>query len=213
MGNIYGRSEMLLVSLLVCFYLSGCSNLVTNKPIKLKYLSLSESLQQDKMQIVVVYENHLAEEFAPDDRVKLDKLELNKANRVAVLQEYLSFYGNETISSKSFSNIYGRNENRLLIAKENLKFPVEVEALYSMTTMLFNGSVIISPILINKETGEICNFSRKDLDLVFAIYREWFVKMKKNEFSKLTWPLEGTNYKWLGEDAVNNVETLLKQSL
>jgi len=209
-------NEMLIVSLVICFYFLGCSNTLINKPFKLKYLSLSEPLKHDQKyerHIEVLYKDYSVKEFAPDDRMKLNKMGLNRANRIDILQEYLSFYGNETISNKRFSNIYGRNENRLLIAKENLKFSVELEALYSMTTMLFNGSVIISPVLKNKETGEICNFSRKDLDLVYTIYREWFLNMKKNNFSKLTWPLKDSNYKWLGEDTVENVEILLKQSL
>lgn len=209
-------NEMLIVSLVLCFYFLGCSNVLTNKPFKLKYLSLAEPLKQDQnyeRHIEVLYKNQSVKEFAPDNRIKLNKMGLNKVNRIDVLQEYLSFYGNETISNKWFSNIYGRNENRLLIAKENLKFSVELEALYSMTAMLFNGSVIISPVLKNKETGEICNFSRKDLDLVYTIYREWFLNMKKNNFSKLTWPLKDSNYKWLGEDTVENVEILIMQSL
>ncbi|WP_316826017.1 MULTISPECIES: hypothetical protein [Pedobacter] len=204
------------VVMTVCFYFFSCSSAFVNKQLQLKYLSLSDSVTQSQTcerHIEVLYKENSLTEFPSDDRIAFDRLGLNKTDRIKILREYLSFYGDTCVSNKYFSNIYGRSHNRLEISKKNIRYPVEVEALYSMTTMLFKGSVIISPVLINKQTGETCNFKRNDLDIVYKIYREWFVKMKKGNFSELSWPLEGRNYKWLGEDNVNNIETLLKQTL
>lgn len=204
------------LSLILCFCFLSCSNAIGNKRFQLKYLSLSDTVKQHQAcekHIEVLYNSNSSTEFTPDDRVILDKMGLKRKDRIKVLYEYLNFYGDTCISNKYFSNIYGRSHNRVEMVKRNIRYPVEVEALYSMTTMLFKGSVIVSPVLINQQTGEVCNFNRNDLDIVYKIYREWFIKMKKENFSKLSWPLEGGNYKWLGEDDVDDIETLLKRSL
>jgi len=212
-NNLNLTTTIALVAFL-CFF--GCSNAFVNGQLQLKYLSLSDPVKQNQTcerHIEVLYKRNSSTEFTPDDRVILDKLGLNRKDRIKVFHEYLNFYGDTCVSNKYFSNIYGRSQNRAEMVKRNIRYPVEVEALYSITTMLFKGSVIVSPVLINQQTGKVCNFNRNDIDIVYKIYKEWLTKMEKRNFSKLSWPLENGNYKWLGEDAVDDIESLLKQSL
>lgn len=204
-----------ILSFTVCLSFFGCSSTVTNKQANLKYLSLSDAAKVDReyeRHIEVLYKR-VETEFVPDDRVKFNKLGLNREDRIEFLEEYLNFYGNTSISNKNFSSLYGRSNNRLEIVKKNIRYPIEVEALYSMTTFLFKDNVTISPVILSRKTGMICNFERKDISKVYEIYGEWFKKMKRNKFSKLCWPLTGSEYKWMGEDVVNDVETLLKPSI
>jgi len=79
--------------------------------------------------------------------------------------------------------------------------------------MLFEDNVAISPVIVNKKTGKICNFERKEIDEVYSIYKTWFRRMKKEGFSQVTWPLKNSDYMWLGEDIVNNIEILIKKEM
>src|SRR5690606_17047619 len=133
--------------------------------------------------------------------------------RIGVLQEYLCFQGKNEFSDKYYSNKFGRSENRIKLVKEDIKYPVEVEALYSLTSLLFDESVAISPVIINRTTGESCNFQRKDLDVVYEIYKDWIKKMKEEGFDNITWPLKNSNYMWLGEDVVDDIETLIRKEI
>lgn len=204
-----------ILSFTVCLSCFCCSSTVTNKQVNLKYLSLSDATKigrEYERHIEVLYKG-VDTEFVPDDRVKFNTLGLNKEDRIEFLEEYLNFYGNTSISNKNFSILYGRSHNRLEIVKKNIRYPIEVEALYSMTTFLFKDNIIISPVILNRKTGRICNFERKDINKVYEIYGEWLKKMKRNKSSKLSWPLIGSEYKWMGEDVVNDVEILLKPSI
>ena len=141
------------------------------------------------------------------------KSNLRKSDKIRLLEEYLCFYLNDKLSSRMYSQAYGRIQNRIKISKEKIKFPIEIEALYSLTSYLFDENVAISPVILNRRTGGACNFERKDIDAVYKLYKEWFKEMKKNGFSNLTWPLKDSDYMWLGEDDVDNIETLIRGDL
>ncbi len=68
-------------------------------------------------------------------------------------------------------------------------------------------------MIVNKKTGKICNFERKEIDEVYKIYRTWYRRMKKDEFSRIKWPLKNSDYMWLGEDIVENVEEFIKKEM
>ena len=200
---------------LICLIFLSCASVSTKRQNSRKYLLLSDvgKLRNPNQRHIEIIQSKLGNsEFTSTDKVTFNKLGLNDKEKVIFLGEYFSFYGDTTVSDNFFPVGYGRSANRLEILKKKIRYPIEVEALYSMTAMLFEGSVIISPVLINKRTREICNFKRQDVDEVYKIYREWFKKMKSNNLNKLSWPLKGTQYKWLGEDVVNEIEPLLEQS-
>lgn len=178
----------------------------------LKYLSLSKE-DNNRQHINYLYGVSSSNDFFDDDRVLFRKGNLRKSDKIKALEEYLCFYKNEMVSNKNYSQKYGRIQNRIKLSKENIKFPVEVEALYSLTSMLFEDNVAISPVIVNKKTGKICNFERKEMDEVYTIYRTWFRRMKKEDFSRIKWPLKNSDYMWLGEDIVENVEELIKKEI
>lgn len=178
----------------------------------LKYLSLSKE-DNNRQHIDFSYGVSSSIDFFDDDRVLFRKSNLRKSDKIKALEEYLCFYKNEIVSNKNYSQKYGRIQNRIKLSKGNIKFPVEVEALYSLTSMLFEDNVAISPVIVNKKTGKICNFERKEMDEVYTIYRTWFRRMKKDEFSQIKWPLKNSDYMWLGEDIVENVDELIKKEM
>lgn len=213
MNDLNLKVTMSLISLFCVGCFNGISKIQSND----RYLKLSKQYKTTgtfERHIEIIYNSGTKHsEFDLDDRVIFNRLELIKKNKICFLEEYLNFQGNETISNKFFSNIYGRGRNRLEMIKKDIRYPVEVEALYSMTTILFEGSVIISPVLINKQTGQICNFDRSEMDKIYRVYGQWFKEMKSCKFTKLRWPLKNSYYKWLGEETIDDVEKLLKRSI
>lgn len=177
-----------------------------------KYFSLSK-VDNNRQHVNFSYGVLSPNDLFDDDRILLRKSNLRKSDKIKALEEYLCFYKNEVVSNKMYSQKYGRIQNRIKLSKENIKFPVEVEALYSLTTMLFEDNVAISPVIVNKKNGKICNFERKEMDEVYSIYRTWFRRMEKEGFSQVTWPLKNSDYMWLGEDIVNNIEILIKKEM
>lgn len=188
--------------------LSSCTHM--------KYLSLAShdvKGNENREYIMVSFGDKPDDGFFEDERVQLRKSKLSRSKKIEALEEYLCFYQNESISNRLYSQRYGRMQNRIKISRENIKFPVEVEALYSLTSMFFDEDVVISPVIINRKTGQNCNFERKDMDIVYKIYKNWFKEMKKQKFYNITWPLKNSDYMWLGEDVVDDVETLIKKEL
>lgn len=180
------------------------------------YLFLVESTSKDGKlvgHIDVIYDSNVMESFSIDQRVILKKMNLNKKQKVLVVREFLCFKNKVEISDKSYSNRFGRITNRIKIIRENIKYPIQVEALYSLTTLLFDEDVLISPVIINRRTGMNCNFQKEDIDKVYKIYNSWFRKMEKENFERITWPLKNSDYMWLGEDIVDDIETLIKKDL
>jgi len=192
----------------------GCS-IRSNNYSEMKFLSLfSEKGIDGKAQYYINASfPYQSKEFFEDDRVRMRKSNLRKYDKIKLLEEYLCFYRNDKLSSRMYSQAYGRVQNRLKISKEKIKFTIEIEALYSLTSYLFDENVAISPVILNRRTGEACNFERKDIDAVYKLYKEWFREMKKNGFLNLTWPLKNSDYMWLGEDIVDNVEELIKKEI
>ncbi|RKO70751.1 hypothetical protein D7322_15895 [Sphingobacterium puteale] len=206
---------MIVVGIFVTGLLTGCSILSINCS-GMKYLSLISEIGkngQSQYYINASFPYKSEAGFFEDDRVRMRKSNLRKSDKIRLLEEYLCFYRNDKLSNRMYSQVYGRTENRIKISTEKLKFPIEIEALYSLTSYLFDDAVVISPIILNKHTGKNCNFNRKDMDTVYLLYKKWFKKMKKGEFSNLTWPLKNSDYIWLGEDDVNNIESLIRRDL
>lgn len=158
----------------------------------MKYLSLSK-VDKNGQHIDILYNKTSNDLLFHDDRILFRKSNLNKSSKIQALEEYFCFYKDETISDKIYSQKYGRIQNRIKLIKENIKFSVEVEALYSLTTFFFEDNVAISPVIVNRNTGRVCNFQRKDMDEVYKIYRVWFRKMKRERFSNVEWPLKKTS--------------------
>ena len=182
----------------------------------MKYLSLvseTEKNGQSQYYINASFPYKSEEFFFENDRVRMRKSNLKKSEKIKLLEEYLCFYQNDKPSIRMYSQTYGRIQNRLKISREKIKFPVEIEALYSLTSYLFDENVAISPVILNRRTGEDCNFERKDIDAVYKLYKKWFKEMKRNGFSNITWPLTGSDYMWHGEDDVDNIETLIRKDL
>ncbi|MGE8430748.1 MAG: hypothetical protein ACN6O7_22930 [Sphingobacterium sp.] len=206
------KNNIFLISILgitISFLQISCS-IQTFDCHHLKYLSLSK-IDHNRQHVNFSYGLSSADESFEDDRILFRKSNLSKSDKIKALEEYLCFYKNETISDKMYSQKYGRIHNRIKLSKENTKFPVEIEALYSLTTLLFDDNVAISPEIIDKKTGKICNFERRDVDSVYKIYRVWLKKMKKDGFTNMVWPLKNTKYMWLGEDVVDHIETLMRK--
>ncbi|MHC8947583.1 hypothetical protein [Sphingobacterium hungaricum] len=178
----------------------------------MNYLSLSEVINSEQYIIASYPSKNQDNEFL-EDRFLFRRSNLSKPDAIEALEEYFCFYKNQTVSNRTYSYRYGRIENRMKLINENIKFSVEVEALYTLTSMIFDDPVYISPVLINKNTGQICNFSREDMDVVYRIYKDWFRRMRKDGFSSISWPLKNSNYMWLGENSVEDIETLISKEM
>jgi len=206
-----------LLGITVLLVLTGCSSRRLNATDR-RYLSLSEQkIWGDQIFspaiIVKLPEKDTLSLFDTDIRHTIRRMNFRKFDQIRLLEEYLSFYGNENISGQGFPFRYGRSVNRHKMAKEEIKFPIEVEALYTLTAHLFYEDVLISPVIIERNTGRYCNFNRRDLDAVYRIYRDWFKRMKRENFEHITWPLKNTSYMWLGEDVVADMETIIQPKL
>ncbi|WP_333625472.1 hypothetical protein [Sphingobacterium siyangense] len=101
----------------------------------LKYLSLFKE-NSNRQHINFSYGVSSANDLFDDDRILFRKSNLRKSDKIKALEGYLCFYKNEMVSNKNYSQKYGGIQNRIKLSKENIKFPVEVEALYSLTSML-----------------------------------------------------------------------------
>lgn len=197
--------------------LTGCSLKRPNAADR-RYLSLLEQkIWRDRVDlpaiIVKLPEKDTLSLFDTGTRHTIRRMNFRKSDQIRLLEEYLSFYGNEKISGQRFPHCYGRSVNRYKMAKEDIKFPIEVEALYTLTAHLFYEDVLISPVIIERNTGRYCNFNRRDLDAVYKIYRDWFKRMKRENFEDITWPLKNTSYMWLVEDVVADMETIILSKL
>ncbi|WP_447767077.1 hypothetical protein [Sphingobacterium faecium] len=185
---------------------------------KLMYMELSPIL---KGQDIIKNSRHirLKYKFPSDTQIIGDERKLfysmaqTKKARIKFLNEYFAFYGDTTISDKRFPDMYGSRIGKNRINDEKIQFTIEVEALYSLTTMLIKENIVISPVLINKKTGYICNFRQKDITNVYKIYQNWFSKMKNNNFLNITYPLEDSNYEWLGEGSKEYMNNNILKSL
>lgn len=204
---------VILSIVMIVFLQLSCGNSFYFTTNPRKFLSLVKPIEQDgvKLRHIEIHDVIIDSMIILDDRVMINKMRLSKADRIQVLKEYLSFRGDITRSNKSYPVGFGRGENRLKVIYDKMYYSIEVEALYSFTSMLFYGSTPISPILIKTKTGDICNSNRTDLDEVYKCYYKWFKRMEKTNFSNLTWPLENSGYHWLGQ--LDNIERLLKKDL
>lgn len=207
------NSPKIIYILCIISLCSSCSvnNALWN--IKLKYLIFSpDKFSSDKGHIELGNMKKLIlseKEFLPfDDRDLMAKLSYKREDRIALLKEYFFFQGYKEQSNKEYAFHIGTSKNKAFIVKE--KIPVPVEALYSLSIMLLDYNVSISPVLINKNTGRVSNGDEKEMKEIFDIYKTWFYKMEKSGFNEITWPLENSKYEWLGR---KEVKIVLRSSL
>lgn len=204
--SFYDRRMLPILLLLLC---SSCSIHRESGRIQSKYLTLfalSSTFSKGKQHIILREERKLLRkdmEFIPlDDREIMTRLSYTREDRIAVLKSYFSFQGCQQTSDKRYGIDIGSSKNKALMAKENISFSVEVEALYSLSMMLLGHPVNISPVLINTSTGAVSNWNKEEMKEIFSIYKKWLNKMEDSNFEKLTWPLENSKYQWLiREDA------------
>jgi len=88
------------------------------------------------------------------------------------------------------------------MTREKIPLTIQVEALYAISIMLLDYNVSISPVLINTETGLVCNENQHEINEVFKIYRKWLKVTEKNGFTIIKWPLAHSKYEWLNRKDV-----------
>lgn len=145
-----------------------------------------------------------------DDRIIINKLGYNKKQLKAIIKEYLSYGGINDTSDKPYAMHIGTSYTRYKMSEQNLSFPVEVEALYSLSIMLLEYNVPIGPVLIDTITGKNCNYDNVAMKNIYRIYRQWYEHCEENDFRIIKWPLENTRYKWLSQNGVP-IERYLKK--
>jgi len=116
----------------------------------------------------------------------------NDSVKEKILQEYLSFYGDTVHSSKSYLPYPGYGK----LKPKDKDFTVQIEALYSFTSLLVGGYICSEPVLIDKSTGKKINTNQKKIKEVYCIYQKWLEENKKTNFVNYKLPLEGTNFMW-----------------
>lgn len=137
-----------------------------------------------------------------DDRILMNHLRYDKAMRCAVMKEYLKYQGIVDTSDKIYPFYIGSTYTRYKISSEKLTFPVEIEALYSLTIMLFDYNVPIGPVLIDTVSGKSCNYDRAAMKEIYSAYKKWYKEYAKSNFKIIKWPLINTRYKWLSPSGV-----------
>jgi len=116
----------------------------------------------------------------------------DNAMQVKILQEYLSFYGDTVHSSKSYFPYPGYGK---LKPKEK-DFTIQIEALYTFTSLLVGGYICCEPVLIDKITGKVINTNQEEIKEVYCLYQKWLDENKKTSFINYKLPLEGTSFTW-----------------
>ncbi len=119
----------------------------------------------------------------------------NDSLKAKILQEYLSFYGDTNHSSKSYFPYPGYGKYK---PKEK-DFTVQIEALYTFTSLLVGGYICCEPVLLEISTNEEINTNQEKLKEVYNIYQEWLDQNKETGFLNYKLPLEGTPYTWKNE--------------
>jgi len=117
------------------------------------------------------------------------------STRMKILQEFLTFYGDTTHSSKSYFPYPGYGKYK---PKEK-DFTVQIEALYTFTSLLVGGYICCEPILIEKDTNEKVNTNQEKLRIIYNIYQKWLNENKETGFINYKLPLDGTPYMWKNE--------------
>lgn len=143
-----------------------------------------------------------------DDRDIISRSGYNRNDKIKILSEYLTFYGDTNVSNKKY---HFKAAYHMVRPEGIAGFTIEIEALYSFTRMLTAGYPPIKPALINRVTGEELNNNPKAVNEVYEIYTKWYNENKKTDFKNITLPLAGSPYGWLGED--KGMEPYFKKSL
>ncbi|WP_312189098.1 hypothetical protein [Sphingobacterium sp.] len=128
----------------------------------------------------------------------------SKKNRLKILQEYLYFREDTSVSNKFFI-VDGSSRSRRFQG-----ITVEIEALFTFSWLLIRDYPKIEPKLYFRET-KIPVTKDEDLKSIFRIYKKYFENLKQNNGKISYWPLDGTPYCWKGEPF--NKEIYLSKSL
>lgn len=138
-----------------------------------------------------------------DDREIIGKLKFTKAMKIELLKEFLNFQGDTTKSNKYYfmkvkqpSNNYS---TRWAIP-EGKNFTIEIEALFSFTWILTKNTPPIQPVLIDRTTGKEINSDKAKVRIVYNIFKRWLKVNKRTGFKNFKLPLEGSPYRWLGDN-------------
>jgi hypothetical protein len=113
-------------------------------------------------------------------------------DRKKILQEYLLFSGDTSVSNKFFI-VDAASRTRIF-----QDVTVEVEALFTFSWLLIRDYPKIEPKLFFRETN-IPVTKDEDLKSIFRIYKIYFEDLKRNNGKINHWPLDGTAYYWKGE--------------
>lgn len=135
-----------------------------------------------------------------DDRDEIFRSGYNRNNHIQILREYLTFEGDTTKSNRRFQF---KPAYYSTLPEDTIGYTIQIEALYAFTRLLTIGFSPIRPTIINRQTGEHLNANLRVIKDVYAIYRTWFEQNEKTDFKFISLPLEGTSYRWLGEDKMN----------
>lgn len=122
----------------------------------------------------------------------------SRGDKINILKEYLTFEADNNISNKTyeFAPDWGTKPDNLTI---------QVEALFSFSWMFVLGYPPIRPVLLDKETGKKIELNKKNIKLLYNIYRKWLNRQEKEGFKNITWPLDKTPFMWEGENSKQKI--------
>ena len=207
--------KLLLLILLGCICEGVCQAQSpasdTGKALNFLYKSKIDTSSENKGQHIEI-KQQLSEtdELIPlsiDDRDIVSRAGYTRKDEIKILGEYLTFRGDTTISNKK----YQFKPAYFMLRPEGVTgFTVQIEALYSFTRMLMVGYPPIKPAIINCTTGEEVNTNPEKVKEVFDIYSRWYYENLKSDFKRLTLPLSGSCFCWLGQN--KKLKLYLKKS-
>lgn len=208
------KTILIVSKLIAFFYFQSCVTPqkipLDKRDLKFLFVSILDTSHNSfgqHIEIKQIFPN--TEELIPmtiEDRDIITRSGYSRFDQLTILKEYLTFKGDKRVSNK----LYRFKAAGRMIKPDVANFTIEIEALYSFTKMLTTSYSLIKPVLINRTTGEELNGNPKAVSEVYDIYIKWYTENKKTDFKKITLPLTGSPYCWLGED--KGMEPFLKKS-
>lgn len=125
---------------------------------------------------------------------------LSDTTKIRLIGELLN-YTSDTM--KCYNPVYNLSGHYETIKREptNKEYNLQIDALILINYIAFSSNAFIYspyPLLFDKEANkEICCNSN-DLNIVIALYKEWFRELKKNGLKGYCYPLYDKKYEWFG---------------
>ncbi|MGJ1227213.1 hypothetical protein ACR78H_16840 [Sphingobacterium siyangense] len=127
--------------------------------------------------------------------------EYNNDEKLAILEELLSFEGDTSICSKKVCN-YGSKKFK---KPKTILYTTQIDALYLFTNLVVSSyapNYCPFPVLFDRKEKKEINDCQEKISQIFKIYREWLIGLRINGVKKFKVPLNDEKYEWFSTQAL-----------